>query len=84
MLDLSRFLEKFKKIKNPKLERELVARVVSKVLGIEIEHEDVGVKEGVVVIKKTGKIKSELYLRKQEILKHLKIEIPHSNIREIK
>ncbi len=83
MQNLSNFLNKFRKLKNPIEERVLIAKIVSDILGVSVSDEFVLVKNSTLYIKQVGKIKSEIFMKKNLILEELKKQLPKLNIQEI-
>ncbi|MDP6387900.1 MAG: hypothetical protein QGG63_01325 [Candidatus Pacebacteria bacterium] len=65
-------MEKFKKITPPdKLVKEVCIDTVKKIVGIDIEKDNIDVRNGIIFISADSIIKSEIFLKKNEIIKNL-------------
>lgn len=71
MLNLSSLLEKFKHLKNPKVERERLVSLLSTCVGFEIPFNSVDVRQDIVYINVSGYVKTEVFMRKESILELL-------------
>lgn len=70
-INIQAFLEKYKRFKNPKEEREKIADIISKELGVEIKENQISVTKNTLSIKTNNYIKTEIFLKKDKILKTL-------------
>lgn len=87
MFNIGNFLEKFKNITPPdKYVKEVFITVVKSVVGIEIEKEDLDVRNGVIFISADPIVKNEIFLKKSEIMKNLIKELKQykKTIRDIR
>lgn len=73
MFNISGFLEKFKNITPPdKFVKDELVDVVKDVVGIDIEKENIGVRNGTIFISVDPIVKNEIFLKKREVLESLK------------
>ncbi len=72
MKTFSSFFEKFKHLKNPKEERERIAVIVSKELGIEFTGDQISLSKSIISIKTDSYTKTEIFIKKDKILESLK------------
>ena len=73
MFNISHFLEKFKMIGVQNVtSRKIVIKNIEKILGVSLEEKAVVLRNNIVHIKAHPLIKTELYLKKAEILAELK------------
>ena len=69
MLNISGFLEKFKKFDADKsLQRENIAKVLEKILGASVPTKNITIKGGALWIQGSPALKQEIFLKKTEIL----------------
>jgi len=69
MFNISSYLEKFKNIGVKELLlKEKVAASVERIVKISISHKDVTIKNGIVTIKMKPMEKSELFIKKNQLL----------------
>ena len=83
MFDISKYLEKFKALKNSKFFlRDLVVESVKKITNIDIDKKNIDIKNGLVRINEKPIIKNEIFFKKSKILEEInsKIEIKISDI----
>jgi hypothetical protein len=71
MLNLSSLLEKFKHLKNPREEKEKITSIISECLGFDIEIDSLELKNNIIYLNVSGLIKTELYMKKEQILSNL-------------
>jgi hypothetical protein len=83
MQNLSDFLKRFSKLKNPKDDRKLVAEIISKTLCFEVLPDEISIKNRVVRINKLGKIKTEIFIRKEILLQDINKHPANLNIQKI-
>ena len=81
---LSSFLERFKNIKDPKQDRIDIAHIISNVVGEEIDESLVNEKNGVIFLKISQILKSQIFINKEKILEILNTEKPKLNIKDIR
>lgn len=75
MLNISGFLDKFKKFDKDKSQQsENIANIIGSVTGIKIRKDNFSVKDGILVIKGSPVLKQELFLKKENLLSLLKAE----------
>ena len=72
MKDISSYLEKFKKFKNPKDDKETIVRVVKEVTGFEVRVEEINFQKGVVMFKINPYLRTAINNKKGFILDELK------------
>lgn len=81
---ISKYLEKFKHIEDPKKSREKVALVINS-FGFNLSTEEIKISKNKILISGTNPlIKNQLFLHKENILNALKKELPGLKIEEIK
>lgn len=83
MKNIFSFLEKFKILKDPKKERGDIAKVISGIVGFEVDEKSLLIKEGNISIKAFGGMKSEIFLKKDLLLKTLNEKFPNLHIKNI-
>jgi hypothetical protein len=71
---LSSLLEKFKHLKNPREERERLIMVLSKELGFDLAFSDVDVKNDILYLNVSGYAKTEIFMKKENLLNVLNQE----------
>ncbi len=85
MLPLSQLLARFKSLSNTeKAKKEIVCEEITRIIGIQITHNQVSFSKNTIFIKTQPIIKSEISLKKEEILKEIKKIQRLSNIIDIK
>jgi hypothetical protein len=76
MFDIAKYLEKFTKLSTSRsFLRESVASSIKEVCGFDIDPSKIDEKEGIVRISERPIIKSEIFLKKQKILKSIESKI---------
>ena len=69
MLNITGFLEKFKKIDgNKNLQKENIIKSIEKVIGIIIENKNFDIKDGVLYIKASPALRQEVFMKKAQLL----------------
>ncbi len=72
MIPLSQLLTRFKGLLNTeKAKKETVCEEISKIIGVQITHNQVSFSKNTIFIKAHPIIKSEILLKKEEILKKI-------------
>ncbi len=84
MFNVSSFLEKFKKIKDPKEDLLSIVAVLNESLSVVILPENVSYRGCIVSVKASGALKSALYLNKEKIMRNFLTKIPHLKIEDIR
>lgn len=84
MKNLSSLLEKFKNIRDPKKEREELAKIISEVLNFEILESNLSINNNDIKFKINPTIKSQIFLCKEKIKERLKKELPRLSNFEFK
>ncbi|MFQ5661677.1 MAG: hypothetical protein ACE5F2_00280 [Candidatus Paceibacteria bacterium] len=87
MFNIGNFLEKFKNITPPdKFVKDVLIGVVKDVVNIEIEKENIDVRNGTIFISADPIIKNEIFLKKSEIMQNLtgRLKQYKKTIREIR
>lgn len=87
MFNIGNFLERFKNITPPdKFVKDVFIYVVKDAVNIEIEKDDLDVRNGTIFISIDPIIKSEIFLKKNEIMKNLtkKLKEYKKTIRDIR
>jgi len=73
MFNIGDYLSKFKNITPPdKFVKDELVAVVKDVVGVEIEKDDIDVRNGTVFLSVDPIIKNEIFLRKKEVLESLR------------
>jgi hypothetical protein len=68
------FLEKYKKLTPPDDSvRTEFARVVKKILDIELDKKDISVRNGTLYVKAQPALKSELFMRRKQITDEMRV-----------
>lgn len=87
MFNIGNFLEKFRNITPPdKFVKDVLIDVVKETANIDIEKENLDVRNGVIFISIDSIIKNEIFLKKAEIMKNLteKLKKYKKTIRDIR
>lgn len=87
MFNIGNFLEKFKNITPPdKFVKEVLIDVVKDIVDIEIEKDNIDVRNGTIFISVDPIIKNEIFLKKSEVMENLKekLKIYKKTIKEIR
>lgn len=87
MFNIGNFLEKFKNITPPdKFVKDVLIGVVKDTVNIDIEKDNIDVRNGTIFITVDPIIKSEIFFKKSEIIKSLteKLKKYKKTIREIR
>ena len=72
MINISQFLEKFKKFDNDKtLQKEKILETIEKNVGIKIAKENFDLKMGILYIKGSPIMRQEVFFKKQNLLEQL-------------
>ncbi len=74
MYNLSSLLEKFKHLKNPREEKERLVSTLSLVVGFEVDYGAVEVRNTIIYLNTTPYIKTECFIKKDQILNELKVK----------
>lgn len=83
MHNISSFLERFKKLRDPKQEREEIAKLISKCIDAEVLPASIEIKGDCLQIKMRGGMKTLVFIKKEEIAKALKENFPKLHITKI-
>ena len=87
MFNIGNFLEKFKNITPPdKFVKEVLIDVVKDVVSVEIEKDNIDVRNGTIFISVDPIIKNEIFLKKSEVMENLKekLKIYKKTIKDIR
>ena len=84
MFNVSSFLDKFKKIKDPREDLLSIVFILNESLGIDISPSNVTFRGNIVSVKENGALKSALYLHKEKIMRNFREKIPHLRIDDIR
>ncbi len=72
MIQLSQLLARFKSLSNTeKAKKNILCEEISKIIGVQITHNQVSFSKNIIFIKVQPIIKSEILLKKEEILKKI-------------
>ncbi len=72
MKEISAFFDKFKNVALREInKREIICKCIEKVIKQKIEIKDIQIREGVVIVKCHQILKSEIFLKKKQILDNL-------------
>lgn len=86
MFNIGNFLEKFKNIAAPdKFVKDVLIIVIKDAVGVEVEKDDISVRNGTIFLSIDPVIKNEIILKKNEIMKNLtkKLSTYKKTIRDI-
>jgi len=79
------FLEKFKKLIFQKEEiKEIVVKIISEVISYQIKKESIKIKGSCIYVEGSPILRSEIMIRKRQILTKLKSVLPNSNFLDVK
>jgi hypothetical protein len=84
MENISAFLEKFKKLRNPLEKKEAIAGVITKTISFEVTPQDILIKGSIVFVKGNPYLRNEIYQKKALILAGLKENLKGLIIKDIK
>ncbi len=72
MIPLAQLLARFKSLSNTeKAKKEMICEEITKIIGVEITHNQVSFSKNTIFIKTQSIIKSEIALKKEEIIKKI-------------
>lgn len=83
MKNLADFLQKFKAIRDPSLDKKIIAYVIKQTCGVDIEPSNIKIKNFVIQISEHPAIKTSIYMKKQSILELINKELPGRNFSDI-
>lgn len=84
MLHISLLLERFKNLGLKEfLIKEDIAKIISEKCGVNISAKDITYTEGLLTIKGSRSLKSELFLRKQEIVDEIENKFARTKISRV-
>lgn len=86
MFNIGNFLEKFKNITPPdKFVKDVLISVVKETTNIDIEKDNIDVRNGTIFISVDPIIKNEIFLKKGEVLENLreKLKVYKKTIRDL-
>lgn len=84
MKNLSSLLERFKNIRDPKKDREELARIMSSVLNFEILESNISLTKSEIKVKVSPTVRSQIFVNKEKIKEEIKKEIPKFSNFEIR
>jgi hypothetical protein len=70
--NIKSFLDKYKNLKDPREEKEKIAKILAGILKIEIPAENISIKKGILSIKADNYLKTEIFLKKEKLLEEFK------------
>lgn len=76
MKNIGDFLSKFKIIRNPKQNREVITHIIKEVTSIELDDSCVQIKNKIVFIHAHPAIKSAIFIKKDKIISLIKEKLP--------
>ncbi len=72
MIPLAQLLARFKSLSNTeKAKKEIICEEISKIIGVQITHNQVSLSKNTIFLKVQPIIKSEIALKKEEIIKKI-------------
>ena len=84
MKEISVFLNKFKNVAVKEIKkRDTICSIILKITKQDIDIKDISIKNGIIIIKGNQGLKSEIFLKKNSILKTIKKDVD-ANIFDIK
>jgi hypothetical protein len=83
MKSLSDFLQKFKIIRDPALDKQLIAVLIKKHCGVTIDPTCVQIKGHNIVISTHAAIKSAIYMKKSPLMAAISEELPDRHFADI-
>jgi len=72
MDNISSYLEKFRKFKNPRDEKENIAHTIKTITGFAISIDEFKVQKGILFLKTNPYLRNEIYSKKNFILDEIK------------
>lgn len=85
MNNIGGFFDKFKNLALLEMrKREKIIEAIWKSTGHKIEARDISIRDGVVNIKTSAMLKSEIFLKKTKILEYINQNLPELKIKDIK
>ncbi len=76
MKNLSSLLERFKNIRDPKKDREELARIMSSVLNFDILESNILLTKSEIKVKVNPTVRSQIFVNKEKIKEEIKKELP--------
>lgn len=83
MKSLSDFLQKFKIIRDPALDKELVVVLIKKHCGVTLDVSNIKIKENSIVISAHAAIKNVIYIKKTPLLAAISSHFPDRHFNDI-
>ncbi len=84
MRNIAEFLERFKKLKRPGADKEEIAGIINKTTNLKLTSEEIVLQGRGVFVKVGGMEKTEILLKREQILKNLKEEITGLKIEDLR
>ena len=84
MKNLSSLLERFKNIRDPKKDREELARVMSSVLNFEILESNISLTKSEIKVKVSPTVRSQIFVNKEKIKEEIRKGMPKFSNFEIR
>ena len=84
MFNISSYLEKFKKLKDPKRDIQEISFIFSSILGFDISDSDIKLQNNIVFFIGDSSLKTEIFIRKEDILDVLKEKMPRLFIKDVR
>jgi hypothetical protein len=83
MFNLSSYLEKFKKLKDPKEDKIIICRIMSETAGVEVGENEIKIQNGTLFIQGSLLSKNRVFLQKEELIKKINESLPDLRVKEI-
>ncbi|MEI6478963.1 MAG: hypothetical protein WCO18_01580, partial [bacterium] len=74
----------FKNLKDPKQDRVDIARIISEVIGEEINESLVNEKNGIIFLQISPMSKTQIFMKKDKIINTLNEQRPNLNVKDIR
>lgn len=83
MKSLSDFLQKFKIIRDPSIDKQIIVMVLKKHCGIDLKYDCVQIKNNNISISAHAAIKTAIYIKKTPLLAAISLELPDRKFADI-
>ena len=81
MEHISLFLDKFKNLGLKEfLVKEEISKIIKKICKVEVSSKNISYKDGILTIKGSRMLKSELFMKKQELIKEIENSLTKTKI----
>ncbi len=74
MKDINSYLEKFRKIKSPRTDKETISRIIKTITTFDLDPKEISFQKNTLFIKTNPYLRTAILAQKEVILEHIKRE----------